>query len=30
MDWYCPDCRKKLKLGVYSNGCVTQGRKATK
>jgi hypothetical protein len=30
MDWYCPDCRKKLKLGVYSNGCVTQGRRATK
>jgi hypothetical protein len=30
MDWYCPDCRKKLKLGVYSNGCVTRGRKATK
>jgi hypothetical protein len=27
IDWYCGDCRKKLKLGVYSNGCVAQGRK---
>jgi hypothetical protein len=27
IDWYCRDCRKKLKLGVYSNGCVAQGRK---
>lgn len=27
VDWYCEDCRKKLKLGVYSNGCVAQSRK---
>lgn len=27
VDWYCGDCRKKLKLGVYSNGCVAQSRK---
>ena len=27
VDWYCGDCRKKLKLGVYSNGCVDQSRK---
>jgi hypothetical protein len=20
--WYCPDCRKKLKMGVNSNGLV--------
>jgi hypothetical protein len=26
MDWYCGDCRKKLKLGVYSNGCVDKTR----
>lgn len=27
VDWYCGGCRKKLKLGVYSNGCVDQSRK---
>lgn len=27
VDWYCGDCRRKLKLGVYSNGCVDQSRK---
>lgn len=26
MDWYCGDCRKKHKLGVYSNGCVDKTR----
>lgn len=27
VDWYCGDCRKKLKLGIYSNGCVAPSRK---
>lgn len=27
VDWYCGDCRKKLRLGVYSNGCVDNKRK---
>ena len=30
MDWYCGDCRKKLKLGVYSNGCVDKTRTVDK
>jgi hypothetical protein len=30
MDWYCDDCRKKLKLGVYSNGCVDKTRTVDK